>query len=1008
MTDSFPPMQFSGTLRPAQADVIAIASQKLASDQRQLHIVAPPGSGKTVLGLYLWAMCVRRPAVVLSPNSAIQAQWAARVELFAAPCGTPALVSTDSDDPCLLTSLTYQSLTLPRRGDDDLDADAIELWRAKLIDRNQAKDPDEADAWITDLQQRNPSYHADRLAAYRKEVRDQQARAGDSAATLLHASSLAAIARLRQRGVGLVIFDECHHLLGHWGRVLADVHQWFDRPIVLGLTATPPDIRGKPPEDVRRYAQFFGPVDYEVPVPAVVKDGYLAPYQDLVYFVRPTPEEIAYIAGSDRMFQDLLHELCQPREDAATVVSAARPVAHAARERTTSQPATPPAAEPPNSADGVAADEDVDLTPSPNAIVERLPDWLARVLAERRLPSGRVRSWSAFERRDPEFADAARVFLLDRGVSLPPDVPPPDHYQPPSMRDSTSSRATAVTRQLDGGASKPNSPIDLAVLVPVLDRYIRHGLRRSHDSADHDRADRAIARLRMLGVQITETGSQACASPISRVLAYSRSKADALRAILQAEHTVLGDRVRAVVVTDFEKTSVVSAEVRHLLDDEAGGAVAAFRTLLRDPGTDALNPVLVTGSTVLVDDDLAESIHAAAVDWLREKGVQVELMWSDADGFRVLTGRGADWCPRVYVEMITELFQRGLTKCLVGTRGLLGEGWDATKVNVLVDLTSVTTSMSANQLRGRSIRLDHGDATKLADNWDVVCVAPEFVKGLDDYDRFVDRHATLFGLTEDGTIEKGAGHVHAALTRRKPEGIEDSMQFMNNEMLARVGRRDDVRERWRIGEPFRAIPTRVVEIQPFSGGRGSGFPPYAGAREAWTNRSLALAVGRAVLGALQESGLLTAVDGQSGAATLHASQRAGGYVRVFLQQANEPDRNLFAAALHEALGPLESPRYVIPRFVDSVHSTLLSRILPAFLGRFFERRRREFSVLHAVPSALGKNKELAALFQRHWNRHVSPGTVTYAYQPDGERLLEESRRAGKLPTCAIHDKEVYV
>ena len=43
----------------------------------------------------------------------------------------------------------------------------------------------------------------------------------------MHAASLATLERLRQRGVGLVILDECHHLMGHWGRVLADVGEFF-------------------------------------------------------------------------------------------------------------------------------------------------------------------------------------------------------------------------------------------------------------------------------------------------------------------------------------------------------------------------------------------------------------------------------------------------------------------------------------------------------------------------------------------------------------------------------------------------------------------------------------------------------------------------------------------------------------------------------------------------------------------------------------------------------------
>ena len=38
----------------------------------------------------------------------------------------------------------------------------------------------------------------------------------------LHPASLDTLKRLRDAQVGLVILDECHHLMGHWGRVLAD------------------------------------------------------------------------------------------------------------------------------------------------------------------------------------------------------------------------------------------------------------------------------------------------------------------------------------------------------------------------------------------------------------------------------------------------------------------------------------------------------------------------------------------------------------------------------------------------------------------------------------------------------------------------------------------------------------------------------------------------------------------------------------------------------------------
>ncbi len=934
------PVRFRGRLRPSQQDAVRIARTQLAAGQRRIHIVAPPGSGKTVLGLYLWAEFVRRPAVVLSPNSAIQAQWASRRGPFDIKPDASDVISTDPQSPALLTSLTYQSVTMPRRGGERLDAEAVELWREQLVEKGQAADPQEAHVWIEDLREHNPGYYERRLAAYRKQVRDRIALGGEALKTL-HESALQTLERLRCCGVGLVILDECHHLMGHWGRVLADAHDLLEGPIVVGLTATPPDRQGKTPEDVQRYDDFFGPVDYEVPVPAVVKDGYLAPYQDLVYFVRPTSRELTYLATTDDEFQKIVAELCQSKEP-----------------------------------DGTKSQEGQQDEAALRA--EPLVGWLSRVLAERRLPTGTVKDWTTFERRDPEFARTARLFLLSRGQSLPPDVPDPEL------------------------ALAAEGLPQMEILVPVLDRYVRHGLMRSESPQDHELAERAIAKLRVLGVQITETGPRPCASPVGRVMAYSRAKTEALLPILKAELRVLGERIRAVVVADYEKTSAVTPEIRHLLDEEAGGAIAAFRALLSDPETDRLDPVLVTGSTVLVDDDLVPRFSKAVEPWLGRRGLDLQLDYAEREGFHVLTGRGEAWCPRVYVSMITELFQAGVTKCLVGTRGLLGEGWDAHKVNVLVDLTAVTTSMSVNQLRGRSLRLDPQDPEKLADNWDVVCLAPEFAKGLDDYRRFIDRHKTMYGLTDDGAIEKGVGHVHAAFTELKPEGLEGSAGVLNAEMLARAGRRPEFRALWRIGRPYHPEPIRAVEAKALGEQGGGGFPPFARVRQPWSAAALALAVGHAVLGALRQAGLL------KGRYHLKAGQRAGGYVRLFVENADEADSLLFTRSLQEALGPLGQPRYVIPRYADEIRDTWISSLLPEVLGRYFRKRRRRMAVLHAVPSALARNKDLAAVYARHWNIHVSPGEPLYAYHGEGQRLVEQARRDGRIPQTKIHDKEIFL
>ena len=38
-------------------------------------------------------------------------------------------------------------------------------------------------------------------------------------------------------------------------------------------------------------------------------------------------------------------------------------------------------------------------------------------------------------------------------------------------------------------------------------------------------------------------------------------------------------------------------------------------------------------------------------------------------------------------------------------------------------------------------------------------------------------------MCDDGSIEKGVGHVHAAFTELEPEGINEGMAVINQEML---------------------------------------------------------------------------------------------------------------------------------------------------------------------------------------------------------------------------------
>ena len=162
MPSNFGNIEFSGKLRPSQVASSGIIRKELENDSKELLIVAPPGSGKTVLGLYVWSDLVRLPTLVLSPNSAIQAQWVERAKELFNLDGRDDEIGTDPKNPGILTSLTYQSVTLPKRGGDDLDQSAMELWISQLMtpvnDLVEAEDRESAISWIEDLEEKNPEY----------------------------------------------------------------------------------------------------------------------------------------------------------------------------------------------------------------------------------------------------------------------------------------------------------------------------------------------------------------------------------------------------------------------------------------------------------------------------------------------------------------------------------------------------------------------------------------------------------------------------------------------------------------------------------------------------------------------------------------------------------------------------------------------------------------------------------------------------------------------------------
>jgi superfamily II DNA or RNA helicase len=877
----------------------ALEALDRAHGDKATYIVVPPGGGKTLIGLEAMRR-LGRPTLVLCPNTAIQTQWMAQWRTAFSPAEVPATVSREL--PTALTVLTYQALcTLGSAGPGD-DADgqsaagaANRPGRAKGLD-------------------------------------------GDGVLSLLHPNGRELIDRLRAGGPWTLVLDECHHLLELWGRLLQVVIGQLDGPRVIGLTATPPHLMTA--EQAELHRTLFGGVDLEVSAPALVRDGRLAPYQELAYFTRPSPAEADYVGGEALRFAELRTGLLDP---------------------------------------GFA----------------RVPflGWLQARVVERRDPSGAQLAWARFERDEPALAGAAVRLHVAGLLGLPDGA---------SVRE------------------QHRHPLTAADWVALIGDYAQRCLLASADRRDQCALGAIRRALPAVGYRLTRAGVRAGESPVDRVLARSESKARAAIEILAAESAELGPRLRALVLCDFEDAGAMlstqlAADLAGVLLPGSGGTRLALETLLADPRSAVLDPVLLTGRRVACGRDTAERL----TDWLlaAEPGLKLAVSaWGGGDlsggdeELVEITGPTA-WEPRRYVPLVTRFHADGGSRCLIGTRALLGEGWDAPAVNVVIDLTAATTPTSVVQARGRGLRRDHGWPGKVADNWGVVCVTGDHPKGTADFDRFARKHDRYFALAASGDIVSGVAHVDPRLSPYTPPP-EAEFDALNAAMLDRAGQRDTARERWAVGTPYADEPVATVTV---AARRPLGLParvsrPVTRDRPAWVGWAalvtltglFAAARTAARLAAAPPSGSLddlaaatadalraTGLASRGGDAVRIEAQPDGSY-RARLEEVPASQSALFAGALEEVLSPLSQPRYVIPRLILAPPPGRAAAFRLA-LRRLVTGHVPATVVYHAVPAALSGNKKMAAAFERAWNTRVGPGAIVYAGSPEGTGILAAQR-----------------
>lgn len=567
--------------------------------------------------------------------------------------------------------------------------------------------------------------------------------------------------------------------------------------------------------------------------------------------------------------------------------------------------------------------------------------------------------------------------------------------------------------------------------VALVDDWLTRCLVSEADRTVHDAVRRALPSV---GYQLTRRGIRRGRTPVDRVLARSAAKTGAAVEIVGHEHRALGDRMRTLVLCDHERASaVLPVDLQGVLDQQEGSAHAVLAGLVGDPVTAGLGPLMVTGRTVAG----APGTLARLRDFAQEAGSRraAELVVLElGDGLASLIG---PWSSRSWVRHVTGFFQAGHCQVLVGTRALLGEGWDANRITGVVDLTGATTTTAVVQTRGRALRTDPAWREKVALNWSVTCVADDHPKAHNDWDRLVRKHHGFLAVDADGDVVDGVAHIDPALSPFAPPPSEE-FDAINARMLLRAQDRPGIRERWHIGQAYDDRHAHTLRVQapetalapvadpspvvvaadgqlvlregapqprrPLAAAAvgllaGAGVVVVLGWSQPWAwlvafvgavlaavlarrtaaahQRALAEVAGRPVgIGQLARAvadALHETGQASLGAGAVRVDIDHDGRYRCHLDGVPEAESALFTQALDEVLSPIAAPRYVVPR-----------------------HRLGTGPEWYAVPAALGRRGADARAFARAWSHWVGPAEPVWTRSPEGAGVLAAHAGADRM------------
>lgn len=272
---------------------------------------------------------------------------------------------------------------------------------------------------------------------------------------------------------------------------------------------------------------------------------------------------------------------------------------------------------------------------------------------------------------------------------------------------------------------------------------------------------------------------------LEHILNAGSGKLEAIRNITISEGENFGNDLRMVILTDFIRKEFITNGIEPTPSPDKMGVIPIFEILKKDPLIRKDIGVL-TGSLVILPKELANQL----IKDFPDKGVTLSEIKSDDNFVQIYP---SDNTQSFLVEIVTHYFQEGRINILIGTKSLLGEGWDAPKINSLVVASFVSSYVLSNQIRGRAIRTDKDNPEKVSNIWHLICFNERDPEGGIDYQKMVKRFKTFVGVSnrENEQIENNIERLNIK-TIEKISEIEE----INKEMISLACRKNELKDKW--------------------------------------------------------------------------------------------------------------------------------------------------------------------------------------------------------------------